>query len=596
MILNPDIYQKAKEIADKTYKTHGAYKSGFLVKKYKELGGEYADDGKPRDLTRWFKEEWKDVAGLPYPVYRPTKRVSEKTPLTVNEISPESLTRNAFVKQIYENRRNLSPFEGEPYTVKRNPKPEYNYSAEYNGGYLGAGRMMGGDLGPTYPREEDLDEIYRQIRNLLIDNWIPSTSDWNRALHLLVDFESHWNITLGSERRELYIADDQTLGFGLLSIRKLIEDGPTTDYLDKDADFIPPIKLSDLMWRYFEVLQEDHEGAGRMSGSGFYRLPNGCTLYTGGALTTKRVSEFTQNVQDVFNLLSISRKYKIIGSGALQEIKYSADYDLNELFKDEISDKKSALDRLYKVFRDKFIDAKENQETWITDFKCGEDSNGEPLRWSYEDMMRGYKRMENGRLISFQDCLLMKSTLKLDIIALVDGRFVEFSDNYFIKLDKDANFFPHDMEKDHLLNSIKHDYSFQMFSAGNIFKALKRAFAYYKLEAEGKNESKLDRLLAFFNSETGLLYKLKSEMETIQSVLEQTFRKPKLEQIHYNLKLILEQLKGQPTLRSLIESTLKQRTPKAISQYLEKASDLLFDEINKSSLRFVSQNKNLLLV
>ena len=467
MILNPDIYQKAKEIADKTYKTHGAYKSGFLVKKYKELGGEYADDGKPRNLERWFKEEWKDVAGLPYPVYRPTKRISEKTPLTVNEISPESLTRNAFVKQIYENRRNLSPFEGEPYTVKRNPEPEYNYSAEYNGGYLGAG---------------------------------------------------------------------------------------------------------------------------------FYRLPNGCSLYTGGALTTKRTSEFSQNVQDVFNLLSISRKYKVIGSGALQEIKYSADYDLNELFKDEISDKKSALDRLYKVFKDKFIETKENQDTWITDFKCGEDSDGEPLRWSYEDMMRGYKRMENGRLISFQECLLMKSTLKLDIIALVEGRFVEFSDNYFIKLDKDANFFPHDMEKDHLLNSIKRDYSFQMFSASNYFKGLKRAFAYYKLEAEGKNESKIDKLLEFFNSETGLLYKIRSELETIQAVLEQTFRKPKLEQIYTNLKLVLEQIKGQPAIRSHIENAMKQRTPKAISQYLEKASDLLFDEINKSSLRFVSQNKNLLLV
>jgi len=590
MILNPDIYQKAKEIADKTYKTHGAYKSGFLVKKYKELGGEYADDGKPRNLKRWFQEDWKDVGGLPYPVYRPTKRISEETPLTVNEIEPDSLTRNAIIKQHYKNKRNLEPFRG-----KSIDGVQYNYSAPYNGGYLGAGRMMGGDLGPTYPKEEDLDEIYRQMRNILIQDITPSTADFQRAMDLLVAFEAQWNIPLNSERRHLYIFDDRTLGFALLSLRKLVEDGE--EDLEGDVDFVPPIKLSDLMWRYVDELEEEYgEGPQLMNGFGIYKMKNGCSLYTGGALTTKRASEFAQNVQDVFNLLSISRKYKVIGSGALQEIKYSADYDLNELFKDEISDKKSALDRLYKVFKDKFIDAKENQDTWITDFKCGEDSDGEPLRWSYEDMMRGYKRMANGRLIPFQDCLLMKSTLKLDIIALVEGRFVEFSDNYFIKLDKDSNFFPHDMEKGHLLNSIKHDYSFQMFSAGNVFKALKRAFAYYKLEAEGKNESKLDRLLTFFNSETGLLYKIQSELETIQAVLEQTFRKPKLEQIHTNLKLVLEQLRGQPTLRSLIEAGLKQRTPKSISQYLEKASDVLFDEINKSSLRFVSQNKNLLLV
>jgi len=467
MILNPELYKQAKEIADKTYKTHGAYKSAFLVKKYKDLGGEYADDGKPRNLTRWFKEEWKDVAGMPYPVYRPTKRVSEETPLTVNEISPDSLVRNAFVKQIYKSNKNLSPFEGEPFTVPPLKKPEYNYSAPYNGGYIGGG---------------------------------------------------------------------------------------------------------------------------------LYHLKDGCTLYTGGALTSKRVTEFSQSVQDIFNLLSVSRKYKIIGSGGLKEIKYSADYDLNEIFKDEISDKSSTLNRLYKLFREKFITAKEDPNVWITDFKCGEDSDGEPLRWSYQDMMRGTKRMADGRIVTFQECLLMKSTLKLDMIAFIEGRFLDFSDNYFLKIGNDSNFFPHDIETGHLLNSIKHDYSFLMFSARNYFKALKRAFSYYKLEGEGKNETKIDRLLAFFNSETGMLYKITSEIKTIQLILEQDFRKPVLDQVRQNIQLIIEQLTGRANVRSILDHAIKQRTPKSISQYLEKANEILNKDINDSTLSFVSKNKNLLLV
>jgi hypothetical protein len=93
-----------------------------------------------------------------------------------------------------------------------------------------------------------------------------------------------------------------------------------------------------------------------------------------------------------------------------------------------------------------------------------------------------------------------------------------------------------------------------------------------------------------------LLYKIRSELKTIQAVLEQTFRKVKLEQIHGNIQLIIAQLRGQSEIASLLQSALKQRTPKSISQYLEKASEILFSDINKSTLGFVSQNKNLLLV
>ena len=38
---NKELYEKVKDDANKIYKTHGAYKSAYIVKKYKELGGEY---------------------------------------------------------------------------------------------------------------------------------------------------------------------------------------------------------------------------------------------------------------------------------------------------------------------------------------------------------------------------------------------------------------------------------------------------------------------------------------------------------------------------------------------------------------------------
>jgi hypothetical protein len=109
-ILNPDIYKKAKADADKKYSKPSAYKSMYIVKRYKDLGGEYADDGKPKNLDRWRKEQWKDVTGLDYPVYRPTKRVDENTPLTPDEIEPENLVKQSILKQKIKGTANLPPF------------------------------------------------------------------------------------------------------------------------------------------------------------------------------------------------------------------------------------------------------------------------------------------------------------------------------------------------------------------------------------------------------------------------------------------------------------------------------------------------------
>jgi hypothetical protein len=77
---NQKLYEQVKLMADEVYKKPSAYKSGYIIKKYKELGGEFIDDNKPKLLQRWFKEEWKDVNPLKssdsYPVYRPTKKIS----------------------------------------------------------------------------------------------------------------------------------------------------------------------------------------------------------------------------------------------------------------------------------------------------------------------------------------------------------------------------------------------------------------------------------------------------------------------------------------------------------------------------------------
>ena len=123
IIDNPELYQKAKAIADEKYTKPSAYKSGFIVKKYKELGGTYTDDKQPKKLANWFREQWADIGGLDYPVYRPTKRVNKDTPLTAEEIDPANLLKQILLKQQLKGEYNLPAFKAgrgvsSPYKIK----------------------------------------------------------------------------------------------------------------------------------------------------------------------------------------------------------------------------------------------------------------------------------------------------------------------------------------------------------------------------------------------------------------------------------------------------------------------------------------------
>jgi len=111
IINNPDLYKKAKTIADEKYSKPSAYKSGFIVKKYKELGGTYSDDNKPKNLQRWFREGWKDIGHKSYPVYRPTIRINKHTPLTPNQIDPKNLKQQIKLKQKIKGKKNLPKFK-----------------------------------------------------------------------------------------------------------------------------------------------------------------------------------------------------------------------------------------------------------------------------------------------------------------------------------------------------------------------------------------------------------------------------------------------------------------------------------------------------
>jgi hypothetical protein len=116
IVADTKLYERVKAMADQKYAKPSAYKSGYIVKTYKQMGGEYIDDGKPKNLKRWYKERWSDVGGLDYPVLRPTVKVSKKTPLLPSEIS--NLKDQIQLKQKIKGKKNLPPFISKVISMK----------------------------------------------------------------------------------------------------------------------------------------------------------------------------------------------------------------------------------------------------------------------------------------------------------------------------------------------------------------------------------------------------------------------------------------------------------------------------------------------
>jgi hypothetical protein len=93
--LDSALYERIKRHVWAMYKKPSAYRSGMLVKLYKEAGGRYAGEGQKK-LKRWFDEKWtnqRGEVGYKYKsdVYRPTVRVSKETPVTFNELSHKEI-------------------------------------------------------------------------------------------------------------------------------------------------------------------------------------------------------------------------------------------------------------------------------------------------------------------------------------------------------------------------------------------------------------------------------------------------------------------------------------------------------------------------
>ncbi len=101
------LYAKTKKQVYKKHPKHSAYRSGILVQTYKKsfkkkhgskrspYKGEKPTD---RGLKRWFNEKWVNQRGeVGYKhkndIYRPSRRITKKTPKTHGELTRKQVKR-----------------------------------------------------------------------------------------------------------------------------------------------------------------------------------------------------------------------------------------------------------------------------------------------------------------------------------------------------------------------------------------------------------------------------------------------------------------------------------------------------------------------
>jgi len=105
--MDKKLYNRTKKQIYRKYPKHSAYRSGILVKTYKtKFKNKYGNKKKPykgkkttkKGLKRWFAEKWvnqRGKVGYKYKndIYRPTHRITKKTPKTHKELTKTRVKR-----------------------------------------------------------------------------------------------------------------------------------------------------------------------------------------------------------------------------------------------------------------------------------------------------------------------------------------------------------------------------------------------------------------------------------------------------------------------------------------------------------------------
>jgi len=212
------------------------------------------------------------------------------------------------------------------------------------------------------------------------------------------------------------------------------------------------------------------------------------------------------------------------------------------------------------------------------------------VRWSAGDVLRGSKRLRDGREFTLEEAFSSPSITKMDVISYVqNNRYTDFSMIYYlINNNKLLNPDPYD-----LVDSVKENILYYE-KTGNPFKVLKRKFVLAKFE---RDEKTIKKLVPILNSDLGRIYHVVGDIGTLIHLLED--ESPSAKSVRFeidqfknrlsNVYTLTDYLKEEHTLLGEIGSALKDPSKKGLLAKLRSMEDHLQRVLNDGTRKFTKR-------
>lgn len=216
------------------------------------------------------------------------------------------------------------------------------------------------------------------------------------------------------------------------------------------------------------------------------------------------------------------------------------------------------------------------------------------LRWSEDEILRGYKKLQGNEKITIEEGLIYHTPVKIDMITPINNKMTEVT-NFLLLIDKDKNIINLGMqETNDLVYNLaitglpkeieKLFYSEFYYSP---FKGLKRIWA---LARALRDKNMISKVTPFIKSNVSFLYSLKSELDTILRLYEIIKNPPKntinmmIDNIKYKLSSIIfidkdELIKYYELLNGYLESEN--------IEYLNEVKTMMKYKINEKTEQYI---------
>lgn len=308
-------------------------------------------------------------------------------------------------------------------------------------------------------------------------------------------------------------------------------------------------------------------------------------------------------------------KYRIVGSSSLRAVPYMNKYEL-------LGGKGgSSGDTLSRMLQRAYADALKNQDFSITSFQCGMDDrlsyrgdytrdsvdeyldenkhlipirkasalrklSGEELikqihqlyllRWSSGEVKKGKKKMIDGKVKLLKNAVMDNAPIKIELIGKIGDKYMEVMET--IRLDG------HDPTEEQQMNDVEDEVHF--FSQNNAFKALKRFYSALQLHPEKENEPAMEKMVQFFNSQIGVLNKIRNELGIIEKVFAS--KRDTWDGIQNNLEHIKSSVSKEDEVFSTFTDMTKNNAIDKIREMMTYLSGVINDH-SKTFLRTIAE-------